>query len=251
VILLGASNLTRSFATVVAAARRTWDEPVEIMAAMGHGRSYGQDSTVFGRKISGIFPCALWQDLQTRRSLPTAALVTDVGNDLLYGVPPDRIVKWVADCLDRLASAGASTIVTQLPVASIARLSEARFRFFRGVLFPRSTITLSVAKELAHALNSGLIELGETRKLPVISVSESWYGFDPIHLKRRVWRTAWPELLAGWQTSGMPIAVARSSLWTSAYLKTLPPWERSLFGIRRRAVQPSGHLSDGTTISLY
>ena len=251
VILLGASNLTRSFATVVAAARRTWDEPVEIMAAMGHGRSYGQDSTVFGRKISGIFPCALWQDLQKRPELPSAALVTDVGNDLLYGVPPDRIVKWIAECLDRLADAGAATVVTQLPVASVARLSEARFRFYRRLLFPRSTLTLSAAKELAHHLNSELIELGETRKIPVIPVSESWYGFDPIHLKRRVWSIAWPAMLAGWQASGVPIANARPSLWTSAYLMTLPPWERSLFGIRRRAVQPSGRLSDGTTISLY
>jgi hypothetical protein len=126
VILLGASNLTRSFSMVVAAARHTWGEPVEIMAAMGHGRSYGQDSTVLGRKISGIFPCALWQDLQTRRSLPSAALVTDVGNDLLYGVPPRQIVKWVAACLDRLTDVGASTVVTQLPIASVERLTDAR-----------------------------------------------------------------------------------------------------------------------------
>ncbi len=134
------------------------------MAAMGHGRSYGQDSTVFGRKISGIFPCALWQDLQKRPELPSAALVTDVGNDLLYGVPPDRIVKWIAECLDRLADAGAATVVTQLPVASVERLSEARFRFYRRLLFPRSTLTLNAAKELAHNLNSELIELGEIAK---------------------------------------------------------------------------------------
>jgi hypothetical protein len=251
VILLGASNLRRSFSTVVAAARRTWGEPVEIMAAMGHGRSYGQDSTVLGRKISGIFPCALWQDLQQRPALPAAALVTDIGNDLIYGVPPKQIVQWVAQCLDRLTDAGASTVVTQLPIESVEQLGEARFRFFRRVLFPRSTLTLNVAKELVYSLNSDLLELGESRKIPVISLSKSWYGFDPIHLKRRVWRTAWPTMLAGWHSSSAPIAMSRPSIWTSAYLKTLPPWERSLFGIRRRAVQPSGRLSDGTTISLY
>ena len=95
VILLGASNLTRSFPTVVATVRQTWPAPVEIMAAMGHGRSYGQDSSVLGKKISGIFPCALWQDLQNRPSLPTAALVTDIGNDMLYGVSPDQMLDWV------------------------------------------------------------------------------------------------------------------------------------------------------------
>src|SRR4051794_38173405 len=106
VILLGASNLTRSFPTVIATAIQTWSEPVEIMAAMGHGRSYGQDSSVFGRKISGIFPCALWQDLQNRPKLPTSALVTDIGNDLLYGISPDLLLQWVERCLDRLAEVG-------------------------------------------------------------------------------------------------------------------------------------------------
>src|SRR5436190_21759166 len=140
VILLGASNLTRSFPTVVATVRQTWSEPVEIMAAMGHGRSYGQDSSVLGKKISGIFPCALWQDLQNRQSLPTAALVTDIGNDMLYGVSTNQMLDWVERCLDRLAEAGATTIVTQLPAESIERLGERRFQFFRRLFFPRSKL---------------------------------------------------------------------------------------------------------------
>jgi hypothetical protein len=221
------------------------------MAAMGHGRSYGQDSTVLGRKIPGIFPCALWHDLAQRPALPTAALVTDIGNDLLYGVPRERILDWVAQCLDRLADVGASTIVTQLPVASIERLSESRFRFFRAVFFPRSALTLSAAKDLARGLNEELIALGESRKIPVISAAESWYGFDPIHLRRRTWRHAWPTMLAPWHTSGTTIEVPRTRLRTSAYLAMLPPSERSLFGVRRCAAQPSGRLPDGTTISLY
>jgi hypothetical protein len=236
---------------VITAARRTWGEPVEIMAAMGHGRSYGQDSTVLGRKISGIFPCALWQDLQSRDSLPSAALVTDIGNDLLYGVPPKRIVEWVTGCLDRLADVGASIVVTQLPIDSVARLSEARFRVLIRLLYPRTKITFSAAKSQMRELNMAIVELSESRKISVIPVSESWYGFDSIHLRRRVWRTAWPTMLAAWRNEFGPIAIARPSLWTSAYLKSLPPWERTLFGIRRRAAQPSGRLPDGTTISLY
>jgi hypothetical protein len=251
VILLGASNLTRSFPTVVATVRRTWGEPVEIMAAMGHGRSYGQDSSVLGRKISGIFPCALWQDLQNRPPLPTTALVTDIGNDLLYGVPPDQLHEWVERCLDRLTERGATVVVTQMPIASVEGLSEARFRFFRRLFFPRSRLTLDDAKAMVRSFNDRVIELGERRKIPVIPVSGEWYGFDPIHLKRRVLRRAWPALLSTWREPGSPLDVARPSIWTSAYLASLAPWERSLLGIRRRAAQPSGRLRDGTTISLY
>jgi hypothetical protein len=251
VILLGASNLTRAFPTVVATARRTWDAPIEIMAAMGHGRSYGQHTTVFGRKISGIFPCALWQDLQNRPAMPTSALVTDIGNDLLYGVPQNQLLAWVESCLDLLDRAGASTVITQMPIGSVEGLSEARFRFFRQLFFPRSRLTLAGAKIMVREFNERLLELGESRNTPVIPVSSEWYGFDPIHLKRRVLRKAWPTLLAAWRDANEPVVVARTSLRTLAYLASRAPVERSLFGIHRRRAQPSGRMPDGTTISLY
>jgi hypothetical protein len=251
VVLLGASNLTISFPVIVETARRMWSEPVEIMAAMGHGRSYGQDSWVLGRKISGIFPCALWQDLQNRPPLPTTSLVTDVGNDLLYGAPPDRLINWVAGCLDRLSAAAATTVVTELPLASVERLSEARFRFFRQLLFPKSTLTRDGVLHVAREVNERLVALGREQNISVIPVSGAWYGFDPIHLKRRVRRRVWPELLAHWRAMEAPLAEARASLWTSAYLACLAPHERSLFGARRSCRQPSGRLADGTTISLY
>lgn len=221
------------------------------MAAMGHGRSYGQDSTVLGRKIPGIFPCALWQDLQRRPPLPTAALVTDIGNDLLYGVSLDRVLEWVATCLDRLADVGARTVVTQLPIASVEQLGNARFRFFRSVLFPRSTLTLTTARQLVRTLNDGLVATGQLKKVPVIPVSAAWYGFDPIHLKRRVWRHAWPEILAIWRDTAIPISPPRPSMWTSAQLKLARPAERTILGVVRRTAQPCRRLADGTTISLY
>jgi hypothetical protein len=251
VILLGASNLTRSFPTVVATVRRTWSEPVEIMAAMGHGRSYGDDSWTFGRKFSGIFPCALWQDLQNRPPLPTAALVTDIGNDMLYGTSPDQMLDWVERCLDRLAEARATTIVTQMPVASIERLGELRFQFFRRLFFPRSKLTLADARALVREINERLVAIGQKRQIPVISASESWYGLDPIHLKWNMKRHAWPALLAAWRAIDEPFTFTPSSLWMAAYLAGLEPFDYSQFGFRRRAAQPNGRLNDGTTISIY
>lgn len=250
-ILLGASNLVQSFPTLVATVQSTWNAPVEIMAAMGHGRSYGRESSVFGRKISGIFPCALWRDLQTRPTMPTAALITDIGNDLLYGVTVDQIVEWVSQCIDQALEAGAEVIVTQLPIASLETLGEKRFRFFRRVLFPRSQLTLADALAHARAINDQLSLLEEAKKISVISVSGDWYGFDPIHLTRYARSIAWPKILSSWRALDAPQRVATPSVWTAAYLASLAPWERSILGVTRRAAQPSGRLSDGTTISLY
>ena len=251
VVLLGASNLTRSFATIVETVRQTWREPVELMVAMGHGRSYGQETTVLGRKISGIFFSPLWQDLERRPALPTVAFITDVGNDLLYDVPIDQLLEWVEGCHQRLTAVGAATVVTQLPLGSLARLGEARFRFFRRVLFPRSSLTLSAALARAAETNERILALGNCEKTSVISASDAWYGLDPIHLRRRAWREAWPTLFSSWRVADDGVIVPRTSLWNRAYLSSLAPHEQSIFGVRRRCAQPSGRLADGTTISLY
>jgi hypothetical protein len=251
VIFLGASNLVRSISTVVETARGLWREPVEIMAAIGHGRSYGQNSRMLGRKISGIFPCALWKDLQTREALPTVALVTDVGNDLGYGVRVPELVSWVDGCLEHLDRAGASTIITELPLARLERLTERQFLFFRTLFFPKSRLTYDDIRTRAHDLNASLLAIGERRKIPVISVSGAWYGLDPIHLKRSAWREAWPQLLGAWRSEEEVSVRPHASFARWAYLRSLAPAEHEVFGFQRRAEQPNGVLRDGTTVSLY
>jgi hypothetical protein len=251
VVLLGASNLVRSISTVVETARQIWQEPIEIMAAIGHGRSYGRDSSVFGRKISGIFPSALWKDLQDRPPLPTAALVTDVGNDLGYGVPVTELVSWVDGCLAHLQNAQATTIVTELPLARLERLREREFLFYRSLFFPKSRLTLADVRARASTLNESLVELGERRKIPVIPVSGAWYGLDPIHLKRSHWKHAWPTILSAWHDREPSSTRPHTSFARWAYLRSLAPAEQSFLGWQRRARQPSGMLRDGTTISLY
>ena len=66
-------------------------------------------------------------------------------------------------------------------------------------------------------------------------VPQAVTGVVPPQLGEARIREAWPTLLAAWRAADEPIVVARPSLWTTAYLATLAPWERSLFGIRRRA----------------
>ncbi len=177
--------------------------------------------------------------------------MTDVGNDLLYGVAPEKLLTWVEQCLDRLLMAGAETLITELPLASLATLGEARFRFFRRLLFPRSGLTLAAARKRVAEVNEGLLKLAASRKLPVIPASSAWYGFDPIHIRRQARHHAWPEILAGWRGEDALPPMRAPRLWERLYLARLAPYERYVFGARQRASQPSGRLADGTTISLY
>ena len=85
VVALGASNLTRGFQTVVATSRAEWGPNVEVLAALGHGRSYGVPSRLVVRTLPGILESGLWHGLESRPEVATRGLVTDVGNDILYG----------------------------------------------------------------------------------------------------------------------------------------------------------------------
>ena len=58
-VALGASNLTRGFRTVVSAARAAWGPEVQVLAALGHGRSYGAPSRVPFRTLPGILESGL------------------------------------------------------------------------------------------------------------------------------------------------------------------------------------------------
>ncbi|HEX3129056.1 MAG TPA: hypothetical protein VH394_17110, partial [Thermoanaerobaculia bacterium] len=137
VILLGASNVKMGFPQILTRLRAGAGEPLEILAALGHGRSFGLWSHLLGiRQLPGIVDCRLWDDLGRRPPLPTVALVTDVGNDLLYGASAPQIAGWVGTCLDRLAERGAEIVLTLLPVASLVKVSPVRYHLVRSILFP-------------------------------------------------------------------------------------------------------------------
>ena len=56
IIALGASNLTRGFHAIVSAARSAWGSEIQVIAALGHGRSYGASSRVAVRTLPGGYP---------------------------------------------------------------------------------------------------------------------------------------------------------------------------------------------------
>ena len=145
VVLLGASNVARSMSTVIETAELVWGRPLDVLAACGHGRSYGRTSCVFGRSLPGILECGLWDELSRRPALPTAALVTDIGNDILYGAGVDQIAAWVEQCLTRLRGVCERIVVTELPLARIASVTPRQYDLFRALLFPGSRVTFADA----------------------------------------------------------------------------------------------------------
>jgi hypothetical protein len=250
VVFLGASNLTRSFRTALATAHSYCGGPLEVFAALGHGRSYGMASRVLWRGLPGIRECGIWQALAQVPPAPTAAAVTDIGNDLLYGAAPATIAEWVAEALVRLAAQNARTTMTMLPLASVARMREWQFHVASRCLFPKCRLGFAEMLDRAQDLNARLRALAAAHGVTTAELPAAWFGFDAIHLRRGAWREAWSEILADWRDDERVVAHANFSHSKFA-LRSLKPAERRMFGKPQRFAQPCATLRDGTTIALY
>lgn len=251
VVILGASNVSRGIGTLVGLARAAHPGPLELLVAAGHGRSYGAWSSVLGRSLPGIRECGLWQELAARPAGALRALVTDIGNDLLYEQPPEWVAEWVKCCLSRLMEQGAEIVLTELPLANLARLSPARFRFFRALFVPRCRLDQVELTRRAIELNERLLRLAAALGIRVITPRVDWYGIDPIHIRYGRRRRAWREVLATW-ASGPSIGIKRrAALRDAVLLRTRAPAERRWGRLEQRRAQPVWRWSDGSTIGFY
>jgi len=247
IVALGASNLTRGFQTVVSTARDTWGPQVEVVAALGHGRSYGIPSRLAVRTLPGILESGLWRELESRPGVRTRGLVTDVGNDILYGVSPEQILAWVEEAIRRLRRFARDLVLTDLPLTSIRRLSRGKFLLLRSLLVPACRLSLEEVLERAERLNAGLGDLAAAQDVRLFRLKPEWYGFDPIHIRPRLWRPAWQEILGG-ESVGSSGPRPR---FEGLRLYTLRPERQWLLGIEQLTPQPGVALRFGGRVWLY
>jgi hypothetical protein len=245
VVLIGASNMSRGFAVLSELCRRAWG-PVEMIAAVGVGRSYGMTTRILGRTLPSVLDCGLWQEIGRSSAGPTVAIVGDIGNDLLYGQDVSTVLRWVEECVARLRAAGARIVMTSLPPTS-GDISRTRFFLFRKLLFPSSPLEYEAVAKLVPALDAGVRAIAARNGVALVELRREWYGFDPIHIRLRQCREAWSEIVAA-AAPVAPCGPLGVLQYVRPYLRR-PEWQR-LLGVEMRRRQPY-HMADGTTVALF
>jgi hypothetical protein len=176
--------------------------------------------------------------------LPTFALVTDVGNDLLYGAGAGEIASWVEACLDRLVSDRPEIVMTLLPLARLERLSTRQVRLAASLLFPGREVAWPALLDRARDLDARLRHLGREYGARLVEPAADWYGLDPIHLRPRSRREVWTRILP-------PPTTVPGTFAGTRRIPLLGTAEARLFGVPLRRSQPAIRLKDGSTVALY
>ena len=240
VILLGASNLTIGFPLVLKLLENGFSAPLEIHAAHGHGRSFGQWSCLFRRELPGIIDCHLWDNVNKVRNSPTStvALLTDVGNDLMYGADVSQILEWVEECLRRLAEQQSHIVLTLLPMSGLETLSTLRFHIAGMVFFGKHSSSRTDLLKRAAELNERLFETGSRYGVHFIEPPGDWYRLDPIHIRRTRRKEAWRKIFSGWPGFGSADDTVRSSLKHRFDTWRFRPAQRRIRGRLQSTPQP-------------
>lgn len=231
---------------MVAAARDEWGPDLEVVAAFGAGRSYGMASSLVGRRLPGILECGIWPLLRSRPRVPTRALVTDVGNDILYHVPVPRIVEWLDETVARLTDLAQDVVITGLPLDRIRRLSPPAFLFFRSLFVPQCRLTQGQTLEASERVDDALRAIAERRGARFRPLRLEWYGLDPIHIPLGRARRTWREIL----TDAADGPRGRWA-WDGVRLFLMKPERRSWLGVEQRGAQPGLRLRSGPTVWCY
>jgi hypothetical protein len=246
VVVLGASNVSRGLVRLAAVARSRVAGPVDLFVTAGHGRSYGASSRVAMRRLPSILGSGLWRALARERigagAAPPLALVTDVGNDLLYGFAADQVAAWVRAGVQRLADGGATIAITRLPMASLASVGPARYRALRTLYVPGCRLTLAELRAAADRLDDALVTIAAEFGAAAVDQPGEWYGLDAIHLRRRRLDDLWHAACDAWGLGGARFARASVVEW--ARLGSRAAEVRSLARVVRFTPQPVLRLPD-------
>lgn len=182
-ILLGASNLSRgcfAFSRYMKAC--LYPRPVEVLIASGPGRGYYASGGLLNVNYPPICSSEIFEVAhnKSRSGAQVIALVTDIGNDIMYGVSTEKLIETIQQTFSRLQSINAEIFYTTLPIAFEKEVNPIWFYVFRSLLFPYSRVSFDEATGGIIATNK-FLRGPVSENLHLISDMNCFLGYDEIH----------------------------------------------------------------------
>jgi len=202
-VLLGASNLARGYTALTHYLESNLaPQPAAFLAAFGPGRGYGAWGGLLNISYPPIVESPLFEKARRKaeKGSRVVALVTDIGNDLLYGLDADGLIAVVQTVFDRLAAVNARVYATTLPVFFEQEVPPMIYYPIRTLLYPKSRVTREQAVDGVRRVNAYLKKIPDDR-VQVLPPMDAYLGWDHVHfgLARagEVWNQVGQTMLAG------------------------------------------------------
>jgi hypothetical protein len=221
-ILLGASNLSRGcFAFARHMKVCLHPRKVEVLIASGPGRGYCVPGGLLSVKYPPIFSSDIFEVAQSKSEsgYQVIALVTDIGNDIMYGVSIEKLIDTLQQIFTRLQSMSAEIFFTTLPVAFEKEIHPAWFYILRSLLLPFSRVSYDEA-------TAGILEVNQylrkftSESCHLIPDMDKFIGFDEIHYgwlrAHHAWShvaTAMLDVMEVEVTQAIPLSKMLQSYW--------------------------------------
>jgi hypothetical protein len=219
-ILLGASNLARSFHGLKCCIERCILPRTAIfLHAMGPGRGYVSRGGILNAAYSPIINSGIFKAARSKKikKQKVVALITDIGNDIMYNVSLDKIIDSLQHIFNVLDEIGANIVITSIPVDLENDISEFHFQILRKIYFPKSSVKYSQASNNIKAINQFILKTSK-QKITVMHDMKRFSGIDKIHHSIFKSPLAWShiaeKLIAPLGTTVSPKLTASEMAWS-------------------------------------
>ena len=182
-VLLGASNLARGYTALT----RHLSENVsagEFLNALGPGRGYCARGGMFNFTYSPIGECRIMDSakIYAERGFRITVLLTDIGNDIMYGVPESSLIKCLDTLIEKSLKMNAEVFMTSIHVDVSNNLSKTSFKLLKSIFYPNSAVTFDQADSAVKRLNKYIEEiLAKNDRVHLLSGLRTFCGMDKIH----------------------------------------------------------------------
>ena len=195
-LLMGASNLARGYSMLTRHISSCFGkDKTEFLNALGPGRGFCARGGMFNFTYPPIQDCRILEVAEKKPCDTRAVLITDIGNDLMYGVSADTLIESLDQLIDRALHWDAEIFLTSIHVNLKKDVSQTTFFILKSFFYPGSSITYEETDLFIIKVNSYLEEkAGQNERVHLISGMESFAGADKIHYSLLQTHSAWEKI---------------------------------------------------------
>ena len=195
-VLLGASNLARGYSALIRHIPRNISSS-EFLNALGPGRGYCARRGLLNFTYSPIGECGVMKSAKVyvERGFRMAVLLTDIGNDIMYGVPESSLIESLDTLIEKSLQMNAEVFLTSIHVDVSKDMGKTSFKLFKSIFYPNSPVTFDQADSAVKKLNHYLVEKSlQNERVHLVNGLGAFCGLDKIHYGLFKSHLAWSRI---------------------------------------------------------